>query len=206
LPPSPGRLEIKDIKKEFQMPLPIGHTALGWAAYETAQGSTSRDTRPTFRSSVMPIAFVTVLANLPDLDVLFGLIFYGNGSAIHRGPTHSLLFALLAGFLASKLWRIWRHIPRFGFGLCFMIIFSHIIADMLLTTAPVSMLWPLEIYFSQGHNGWGQIVHMVLFQSVRDAGLVLACLIYVNALRLLRRRAPVFPLFAFAGKRVKQGE
>lgn len=188
------------------MPLPLGHAALGWAAYETVQGSTSRDSRPTFRSSVAPIAFATVLANLPDLDVLFGLIFYGNGSTLHRGPTHSLLFALLAGFLASKLWRVWRYIPRFSFGLCFMIIFSHVVADMLLTSAPVSMLWPLEIYFSQGHNGWGQIVHMVLFQSVRDAGLVLACLIYANALRLLRRRAPVFPLFAFTGRRVKQGE
>lgn len=185
------------------MPLPLGHTAIGWAAYETAQDSTSRAVPPSLRSRVAPIAFVTVLANLPDLDVLFGLIFFGNGSAIHRGPTHSLLFALLAGFLASKLWRIWRHIPRFNFGLCFTIVFSHIVADMLLTSAPVSMLWPLEIFFSQGHNGWGQVVHMVLFQSVGDVGLVLACLIYVNIFRLLRRRAPAFPLFAFARRRAK---
>lgn len=185
------------------MPLPLGHTAIGWAAYETTRHSSSGDAPHTLQTRIIQFSFVTVLANLPDLDVLFGLLFFGNGSAVHRGPTHSLLFALLAGYLASKLWRLSARIPRFGFGLCFILIFSHVVADMLLTTAPVSLLWPLDLYFSPGHNGWGQVMQMVLFQSIQDVGIFLVSLMYVFVLRYTRFKAPVFSLFAFAKRRVR---
>jgi membrane-bound metal-dependent hydrolase YbcI (DUF457 family) len=201
--PPIGDSEIQDIKKEPKMPLPFGHTAIGWAVYETTRGTRSRDRQPARGSRIVAIVFAAVLANLPDLDVLFGLIYYGNGEAIHRGPTHSLVFALLAGYIASKLWWLWRYIPRFGFGLCFMLIFSHVLADMLLTSSPVSLLWPMELYFSSGHSGWGQVVHMVFFQSAWDAGIVAVCLIYVNALRFFRGKTSLFPLFAFARRRFK---
>lgn len=185
------------------MPLPLGHTAIGWAAYETTRSASVGDAPLALKKRITQLFFVTVLANLPDLDILFGLIFFGNGSAVHRGPTHSLLFAILAGYLASKLWRLSPHIPRFGFWPCFLLIFSHVAADMLLTTAPVSLLWPMDLYFSQGHNGWGQVMQMVLFQSIQDVGIFLISLIYVFVLRYARSKAQVFPLFAFAKRRVK---
>jgi membrane-bound metal-dependent hydrolase YbcI (DUF457 family) len=197
------RSELENILQEKKMPLPLGHTAIGWAAHETTRNSLTGDEHHTFRTRITQFSFVTVLANLPDLDVLFGLIFFGNGSAVHRGPTHSLLFAILVGYLASKLWRLSPRIPRFGFGLCFLLIFSHIVADMLLTTAPVSLLWPLDLYFTPGHNGWGQVMQMVLFQSIRDVGIFLVSLIYVFVLRFARSKAPVFSLFAFAKRRIK---
>lgn len=185
------------------MPLPLGHTAIGWAAYETANVSPPPKAFHTFTSRFASVVFVTILANLPDVDVLFGLLIHGNGASLHRGPTHSLLFALLAGYLASNGWRLWRHIPRFGFGICVMLVFSHVAADMLLTNSPVSLLWPLELHVIPGHSGWGKVVHMVLFQSIRDAGIILGSLIYVLALRFLRNRRPVFARFAFARRRVK---
>ncbi|MGD8847212.1 MAG: metal-dependent hydrolase, partial [Desulfobacteraceae bacterium] len=121
----------------------------------------------------------------------------------HRGPTHSLLFALLAGYLASNLYRLWHQIPRFSFGLCFILIFSHVGADMLLTATPVSLLWPLDLYFSPGHNSWGQIMHMVLFQSIQDVGIVVVCIAYVVSIRYIQSKEPLFPLFAFARRRAK---
>lgn len=175
------------------MPLPLGHAAIGWAAYETFHPSSLRDVRSAHGSRLGQVVFAAILANLPDLDVLFGLIVYGNGAAIHRGPTHSLLFALLAGYFAAHAWRLWQRIPRMGFGLCAGIVFSHVVADMLLTDSPVSLLWPLELYFSTGYNGWGQVVHMVLFQSIQDAGIVVFSLIYVFALRYVRSRTAIFP-------------
>lgn len=177
------------------MPFPIGHTAIGLAAYETAQSKPARASRAAH------ILFITLLANLPDVDILIGLVFQGNGAAYHRGPTHSLLFALVFGFIASHAWRIWSRVPRLAFGLCSLLIFSHVAADMFLTAAPVSLFWPLEIYWSSGHSTWGQVIDMVLFQSVQDAGITVAALLYVTALRFIRGAVQERPLFAFARKR-----
>lgn len=177
------------------MPFPIGHTVIGLAAYETAQS------KPARASRAANILFITFLANLPDVDILIGLIFQGNGAVYHRGPTHSLLFALLFGFIASHAWRLWGRIPRLGFGLCSLLIFSHVAADMFLTAAPVSLFWPLEIYRTQGHSTWGQVIDMVLFHSVQDAGIAVAALLYVMALRFIRGAVQQRPLLAFARKR-----
>jgi membrane-bound metal-dependent hydrolase YbcI (DUF457 family) len=179
------------------MPFPIGHTAIGLATFETTQSSPARGSR------LASVIFITLLANLPDLDVLFGLIFQGNGAAFHRGPTHSLLFALIAGYGASHMWRLWQRIPKVGFGLCSLLIFSHVVADMFLTTAPVSLFWPLEIYWSPGHSSWGQVVDMVLFQSYQDAGIAVAAMLYVVILRFIRSTVQGHSLFAFARKLVK---
>ena len=178
------------------MPLPIGHAAIGMAAYETARSKQDSGSR------LAKGLFIIFLANLPDIDVLFGLFLQGNGAAFHRGPTHSLLFALVCGFLASHLWRLWPRIPRMGFGLCSLLIFSHVAADMFLTSTPVSFLWPLEIHWTQGHSTWGQVFDMVLFQSVRDAGIALAAAIYVLALRSIRSAGKVRSRFGVSGRRM----
>lgn len=162
------------------MPLPLGHTAIGLATYDTIQDAESNHSR------VAIFILITILANLPDVDILIGLLFRGNGNLFHRGPTHSLLFALAAGLAASRLWRVWGRIPRLGFGICFSLVLSHVLADMLFTSAPVSFFWPFEVYWSSGFSGWGNVVSAVLYQSIRDAGLIAACALYVFSLRLLR--------------------
>jgi membrane-bound metal-dependent hydrolase YbcI (DUF457 family) len=162
------------------MPLPLGHAAIGLAAAETIQPRQEQSSRWGY------FIFIALMANLPDLDILFGLVLQGNGAAYHRGPTHSLFFVLLCGYLASQAWRLRPGIPKVGFGLCSLLIFSHVAADMLLTATPVSLFWPLEIHWSHGQSGWRQIFDMVLFQSIQDAGLVIAALIYAAALRNIR--------------------
>ncbi len=166
------------------MPLPLGHVAIGLATFKTV------DHANRYPSAWKLMVWIAVLANLPDIDVILGLMVEGNGHLFHRGPTHSLLFALLAGCLAARLGRLSRQIPRLGFSTCFLLVFSHVIGDMVLTSAPVSLLWPFEIHWSQGSSGWGQIAYAVIFESAQDVGLLLGAMAYIGALHLVRRWLP----------------
>ncbi len=178
------------------MPLPLGHTAIGWAVHETAHKTETKESRLGL------FIFITVLANLPDLDILFGLLLTGDGAAFHRGPTHSLLFALMAGYLASKAWHLWRHIPRLGFTVCALVIFSHVMADLFFTSAPVSIFWPLEVSWSPGHKSWLDVVNVVIFQSIQDFIIAAVVVTYLFILRQCRRSAkPLDAIFSFARKR-----
>lgn len=163
------------------MPLPLGHTAIALATYDTIQ-----DTDQSRSSRWRIFIAITILANLPDVDVILGLLLQGNGNLFHRGPTHSLFFALLAGYIASHLWRLGEQIPRLGFALCFSLVFSHVLADMMLTSAPVSLFWPFQVYWSTGFSDWGTVTYEVLFQSIRDAAIIVVCALYVLMLRLMR--------------------
>ncbi len=116
------------------MPLPTAHTAIGFAIH--SQCSRNRSNLNRWKMLVG----VVLLSNLPDVDVVTGLIFRGNGSAFHRGPTHSLLFALVTGILASNGWRIWSRIPKFSLLNCFLIILSHVLADAIFTGSNISFL------------------------------------------------------------------
>lgn len=162
------------------MPLPLGHIAIGLATHASIQHTGLPRSRPgTF-------ALVAILANLPDVDILLGLLVQGNGNLFHRGPTHSLLFAILTGYIAANLWRLWARLPRLAFALCFSLVFSHVLADMLLTRSPVSMLWPFQLHWSPGVSGWGTVVQTVLFQSIHDGGIILCGVLYLCLLRIVR--------------------
>lgn len=179
------------------MPMPLGHTAIGLATYETANKSNS------FGSRIALFGCITVLANLPDIDMLFGLLLRGNASAFHRGPTHSLLFAIMAGYLAAWLSRRWDRLPDLNFGLCTLLIFSHVMADLFLTSAPVSILWPLELNFTLGYRGWGDVIQLALFQSLQDFIITAVVAVYILFVRIMRGNAPVtHRLFAFAKRRI----
>jgi hypothetical protein len=164
------------------MPLPLGHIAIGLATHEVGT------TRSAF-SRWKLFAAIVVLSNLPDIDVIFGLLFHWNGSAFHRGPTHSLLFALAFGFLASRAATIWDRLPRLGFWTCFSLILSHVAADALLSTSAVSFFWPLETNWSAGHSGWGDVIGMVLKGDAQDAWISIgaaAVIIIQRAARALK--------------------
>jgi len=151
------------------MPLPLAHAAIGCVVYEAG----SRDTSVLTRVKVF--LFVAILSNLPDLDIIAGLLIESNGNSFHRGPTHSFLFALLAGFVASKAWRVGEYIPKLSFPVCFAIILSHILADGLLTSSPVSYVWPFEVNFCGGQSSFTDIVTFLLYEGFKDAGIVSVC-------------------------------
>lgn len=164
------------------MPLPLGHTAAGLAIHDVyAKG---RSTLGLWKT----LLFVTALTNLPDLDVLVGLIVYGNGNFFHRGPTHSLLFALIMTFLISNSWRCWARIPRVSYLLCFSLILSHIVADALLTAAPVSFWYPLELNSSMGYSGWREVIASVFFGAFRDLGIIVVSAVVLLLNRIIRHK------------------
>ncbi len=164
------------------MPLPLGHTAIGLATYEL-------NSEQSALSRLKIFAWIMILANLPDVDVLFGLLLRWNGSAFHRGPTHSLVFAVVMGLLASRTARLWPAIPAMSFWNCFWIILSHVAADALLTDTAVSFFWPLELNWSAGHSGWEDVARSVLLENAQDAWLILGAAAVIAVHRVARGRA-----------------
>jgi membrane-bound metal-dependent hydrolase YbcI (DUF457 family) len=148
-------------------------------------------------------AFLIILSNLPDIDILIGLIFSGNGNAFHRGPTHSLIFALIAGFLASCVSRRWSSIPTLKYSICTLIVLSHVVADFFLTSAPVSFFWPLEVNLVGGYRGWADVVNSVLLKSFQDLGIVVVCGL-ILMLNVLFRRRPMFPPLPFRNTKASE--
>lgn len=179
------------------MPLPLGHTAIGLAAYQTV-GQVEQ--QPSRR---MLWVWIMLLANLPDCDVVLGLLVEDNGNLFHRGPTHSLLFAAVAGYLVVQGGKLSRHIPRLGYLTSFLLIFSHVLADMIFTSAPVSLFWPFEIHWSGGRSGWGQVAYAVIFESVHDFGIILGAIVYIGLLRRVRRWRPDLRAPVLARRRIR---
>ncbi len=162
------------------MPLPFGHAAIGLATYEASTGASAFGRWKNF-------VFIGLLANLPDIDVLIGLLLTVNGSAYHRGPTHSLAFALCGGLLASHAARRWLKIEPFGYLRSVLLILSHVLADAVFTRSPVSFFWPFEVNWSTGHRDWADVVHSIFFEGFRDGWIVLGCALAIVLLRVVRR-------------------
>jgi hypothetical protein len=157
------------------MPLPLGHIAIGLATHEAVSSCSALSRWKLF-------AAIVILSNLPDIDVLIGLLLNYNGSTFHRGPTHSLFFALTAGYLASRVSAFWTKLPRLSFKVCFLLILSHVAADAFLSDSGVSFLWPFEVYWSTGHTGWEDVTTMVLRGNSRDAWISIGATAFVSFL------------------------
>ncbi|MDJ0862964.1 MAG: metal-dependent hydrolase [Gammaproteobacteria bacterium] len=166
------------------MPLPLGHVAIGVAIHSCVRKTESGAV------SWQELLFIAVLATLPDIDVIIGLLSVGNGAAFHRGPTHSLLFAIAAALLASRAWKLGIAIPKVSFLWSFLLVISHVAADAVLTDSPVSFFWPLEVNWSGGHSGWTDVIASVSLGAYRDAGIVLGSGLLIASSELLRHRMP----------------
>lgn len=97
-------------------------------------------------------AGAVALARLPDYDLRVPFL-------SHRGPTHTLAFALLVGLVAGTgalalagglPTRRSLAVGGFGFLVATLSVVSHLLADAL-TPAGIRPLWPL----SDAHYSWG---------------------------------------------------
>jgi membrane-bound metal-dependent hydrolase YbcI (DUF457 family) len=163
------------------MPYPLGHTAIGLTTYEL----NGQKATPSQRFWVL--MSVLLLSNLPDFDMLVGLVITGNAEAFHRGPSHSLFFAIAMGYAASKIAKRFWAVSPLSFRLCTGLIFSHVIADLVFTSAPASLFWPFEVHFNTGISSLGDVFHGIFFQSVKDIGIFLGCLGIIILIRGLKR-------------------
>jgi hypothetical protein len=155
------------------MPLPLGHATIGFTIHHLF----SRDY--SIHKLWRIASVIVIFSNLPDIDILIGLLTHGNGLIYHRGPTHGLLFALVVGILASRSFRLWSQIPKIDFKICFTVILSHVISDLMFTSAPVSLFWPFEVHWVYGYSGWLDVMHSVFFNTFRDAGIIALCVILI---------------------------
>ena len=177
------------------MPLPLGHTAVGLAIHDfCAKGKSTPSLGKT-------LIVVMILANLPDIDVLIGLMIHGNGDYFHRGPTHSFVFALVMALIASNAWRCWSRIPKVSYILSFSLVLSHLLADAVLTTSPVSFWWPFEVSSSAGYSGWREVIEIVLFGAFRDLGTIIASGMVIFLNRLIRNKTVPFTISRFVKDR-----
>ncbi len=111
------------------MPSPVGHALGGIAAAWTML---PRDSRA--RDPLRAAAIVAAIAVAPDVDLV---------SAVHRGPTHSIGMAILAGLAVFAATRSAR------WGLAAVLAWSsHVLLDWLsVDTRPPSglmALWPIS--------------------------------------------------------------
>jgi LexA-binding, inner membrane-associated putative hydrolase len=161
------------------MPLPIGHATIGFTIHGLCDANESGFCR------WKPLLGILILSNLPDVDVVLGIVFHGNGNVFHRGPTHSLIFALIGGFLVSRVWKLWSQLPRFSFRMCLLLILSHIVADFAFTSSPISFCWPITTNWIDGYSGLRQVVNLVLFENYQDAKIIIGCALLIVLHRTL---------------------
>lgn len=80
------------------------------------------------------IPLLLVLSLLPDIDIIYDLL---TGSAIHRGATHSVLFALLIFIPVFIVYRK-RAVPYF------LALISHSLIGDFFIGGQIQLLWPFS--------------------------------------------------------------
>jgi membrane-bound metal-dependent hydrolase YbcI (DUF457 family) len=130
------------------MPSPIAHIAAGYAVYRLYKDKLPGGAAlsPGIRS---PLLLIAGLSLLPDLDVLFALIF-GDMERYHNNFSHSLFFGLAVALICASL-IFWKY--RSHFWLWFVVSLIsydlHVVMDYFTGERGVMLLWPLiEARFS----------------------------------------------------------
>jgi inner membrane protein len=132
--------------------------------------------RPTL--AVVGGAAMLWLAMLPDWDHRIPLV-------PHRGPTHSLAFALLVGGVGAAVGAGFASVAgggeelvAFGFGIGALAVLAHLLADAL-TPAGVPLLWPLSrrdfsVYLTRADNTIANYVLLAIGVGVTAAATFVA--------------------------------
>ncbi|MGB3298850.1 MAG: metal-dependent hydrolase [Phormidesmis sp.] len=128
------------------MPSPIAHSVAG---YLVTSHPTLKKHLPRQVLSIVPIAafYSVVISNLPDLDFLPQIV---TGLNFHRGPSHSLLAAILvSGLLALMISYVRPRIQfKMLFGITFGLYSAHLLMDMFTAGGKgIPLLWPLSAQF-----------------------------------------------------------
>lgn len=174
------------------MPLPLGHVAVGAAVYFVC----SDPSTDFIKNNWLALSgFIFVLSNLPDIDFIFGLVYAGDGSIMHRGPTHTIYFALLFGWLTYWLSKYSTVIPDVGFFSCFLVILSHSILDIITDMWEMkSFSWEYFLklfYFSSikppNNLGFFDIVNMVYKKSLGDYKIIIFGILVAVIFFLLKK-------------------
>jgi inner membrane protein len=133
------------------MPLPVAHTAAGLASYLVFRNESAGNTASKKQLTLALLA--VIVANLPDLDFLPGLII-DQPDKFHHGPSHSLLTGGITGILVYFVARLFfSELSKTSLLLMFLTAgISHTVLDFLAidTSFPygVPLFWPFsDVYY-----------------------------------------------------------
>jgi hypothetical protein len=73
-----------------------------------------------------------------------------------------------------------------SFRICFLLILSHIVADAVFTSSPISFFWPVAVNWSGGHGGLRHVVNLVLFGNDQDLTIIFGCAFLIPLHRTLK--------------------
>lgn len=98
------------------------------------------------------IVYGAIAGTIPDLDVVFGFLLDPLSAVeIHRGLTHSILFAFLSSFVFGAIVYFLEKKRHLSYEAAYMIffwgLFTHSLLD-IFTTWGTRLLWPLDYAFA----------------------------------------------------------
>lgn len=150
------------------------------------------------RQYLLQLVLLVLLANLADIDFLFGLATDANANALHRGFTHSLAAAFFVALAVACVWRIagsfWRSATLY-----FLAYGSHLLIDLCTgtklgwnaTASGIPLFWPwakefrspLVLVVGVSHkdlpalfsmkNAWSSFYELLTFGAITVALLAL---------------------------------
>jgi len=113
------------------------------------------------------IPTLLVLSILPDIDIIYDFL---TGSEIHRGPTHSILFAVLVFIPFFIVYRK-KAVPYF------LALLSHAIIGDFIVGGKLELLWPFTTQQFGLHELGGPAIG--IFNNVN---IVLEMLLFISAM------------------------
>jgi membrane-bound metal-dependent hydrolase YbcI (DUF457 family) len=169
------------------MPLPLGHIAIGMTTY----CALVRNPDSATASKIQLWSVIALLSVLPDIDMLWGLILHGNAMAFHRGPTHSILFAIVGGAFYANMSNRFVRLPKLTAPMAGSIIFTHVAADYLFSPSNVSFFWPWQVYWAPGASRLQDVMYVLVARSYRDITIIIGCIL-IGGLKYGTRRYATF--------------
>jgi len=162
------------------MPSPIGHGVIGLSVALLAVP------KELLKPWLLKAFWVIFLACLPDVDLVFGLLF-GDLNQFHRAATHSITFALVA---AGIVYFVSPFKGQRGFLILFAAACSHLVADLfgIDPTPPIGiqLCWPFVTdHFMAPFTFFPALSKETLGDMFQ----------WANLIGLLKEFAYVFPLF-----------
>ena len=168
---------------------PVAHTLAGFWTFLLLTVHSKLRLIAACHRYLPQLILLVLLANLPDIDFLFGLGDRANWDALHHGFTHSFVAAFVVAFAVTCVWRMagsfWR-----SFSLCFLAYSSHLLIDFFTgtklgwnsTASGIPLLWPLAKEFGSPlvlvvgvkHKDLQSSLYELLVFGVFTAALVVA--------------------------------
>ena len=120
------------------MASPVGHSLCGYLIYRLTVRQDEADRWP-------PLWAYLVMANLPDIDIVFGLLQNTPFRYHHESIANSIGLTLGFTLLAWSAARLLSNGLRWRRGWLFLTLYgTHVLLDFFAVGRPVPILWPLD--------------------------------------------------------------